>query len=1658
MLSSAAAKGDQNQLLMIMRAQASIVYASDSMSLDLQAMADLTLEEKNARIQRIAQMIRLHMEYAYTTTFANSNNFNLAAQALNSVSKGIFMGPEGFKTVDMVIRESSLKFLDRLTHFIGQMELLGPDDMTVSVTASLGAMSALITSVTRIVDGDNLGNLPPSDVVDAVDWNYGTEVILEPDAEIPLQKDVQVGKNALDTTRFKSKDQVQMIMAVAKKLAKEVARKSVKGETSVYSPHPGCSLTVSKLSEELLARGINFSRASNEVFVQIPKGFCPSKELKDSTCKNTVSLIMTEWPTINYIYPDSSLNLSQSTRTVDIAVFVNDEEIKVKDESKGIKVTIKRSEENLPEPRNVTIEEAEEMAISLPIFYHEVLVERTAAVVNIEVNAEVEDRMIIMVDYEKLPLPENNPLIKLLTDVPLTNKGVRDLLLNDSYVQSRTGRFFVGIASLNEGAEFTKEDLSDLQSRELSQTLTSSYTFRAFTSGCYYFDEEEEEWSSDGLKVVSSNYNETVCETTHFTSFGSGFSPVPQKINFNLIYANAGFTDNLTLYLTLIFSFLSALILFIWARFKDKDDLIKMGVTPLPDNKPEDKYLYELVVFTGSVKEASCKSNIQFILSGDREETVVRNLADNKRTAFHRNGIDSFVVAVPRTLGTLEHLRIWHDNTGPDMYASWHLAFISVRDLQTQENTQFIANRWIGIDRDDGKLDITMESANLDTMGDFSHLYEASKQRNIKDNHLWFSVFYRPRRSRYTRTQRVGVCITFLYLSMVTSLMWYNYDAERTPTDGLILFGPINISTEQILVGIMSLCITYPPVLLAAFIFRRSVPRVRPKSRALVAIRKQRRQQILQSSRDAQRLLSSLPLKSGGDLNDAGDDDDDYRDSREPEDTQKLIIVKNNGNTTFMSKDAYDMNNILKDMKGNKMENEVKEKKSRELEKRKKIRQNNRQRRMLLLPWWCLILAWVLVIVTILLSFIFVWMYGITFGAQKMSKWISSFIITFAFSLLVIETIMVLIRSVIVATLCKKIHMDVDDVDYDELQPLSRNEEWLYDSPDNHEQNRKPRYVHQMEGNRETSLLEELRRKLVQEREILYVIKDVLLYFLFLAILVTMTFGNRDPSAFQMVENFRAAFVKEGDIVWDYKNKVHNTDQYWHWLKNVMLVELRAQNWYNNKPPYGLRGFLDDRANRLLGYGILRQVRIKRNNCRVPDTMKTFASDCSGERGMDLEDHRSFCAFWLDKPLFPNACDIDEFKFKTAEELQAFPMSGKLGVYSGGGFVIALKGRTDEILDRLELLHQLNWIDKQTRAVMLEFAVYNANVNLFGTATVMAEFHPGGGLRPYWRFDATRMLKGNGALDTFVFINELAFTVITVLFTMREIWRCYKQGLWKYISSYWNMAEIAILLISYSSIALYILRYLELREVLKRFEITRGNGYVRLEKAAIFDLGYQYCIAFIVFFSFLKVIKLLQFNKRMDILGFTLGRCWHDLRIFFISFGVFFFSFAVVFYRMFMLQLEEFSDIVASMQMAFSMMLGKFNFDAMAEANAWSPIIFFVFSVSISMILINIMLTIIIMAFTLVKEDLAKRANKYEILDFVVKKSKTYAKIEKEKALPKVSLPVYEFQRTPEQLLSDKAGELVESLNRLLEDDEKIDTSEKLPEAPRRKKPIISSD
>lgn len=199
---------------------------------------------------------------------------------------------------------------------------------------------------------------------------------------------------------------------------------------------------------------------------------------------------------------------------------------------------------------------------------------------------------------------------------------------------------------------------------------------------------------------------------------------------------------------------------------------------------------------------------------------------------------------------------------------------------------------------------------------------------------------------------------------------------------------------------------------------------------------------------------------------------------------------------------------------------------------------------------------------------------------------------------------------------------------------------------------------------------------------------------------------------------------------------------------------------------------------------------------------------------------------------------------------------------------------------------------------------------------------------------------------------------------------------------------------------------MEVQRVLEVFNTTYGNGYVRMEYAALLDLYLLYAVGFIVFFTTVKFIKLLQFNKRMNLLGLTLSHCWDDLQVFFFTFGVIFFTFTTLFFTIFNLQLEEFASFLAALQMSFAMMLGKFDFEAMTQANYLSPIMFFVFSLSTTMILINLMLTIIIRTFTKIKNDLKNKPNKYDIIDYVTSKTMLMLNLRTEKPLPKVSQPV----------------------------------------------------
>jgi hypothetical protein len=163
-----------------------------------------------------------------------------------------------------------------------------------------------------------------------------------------------------------------------------------------------------------------------------------------------------------------------------------------------------------------------------------------------------------------------------------------------------------------------------------------------FSSGCFYFNRITNSWSSFGLETddSSSTLDFIDCSTYHLTEFTSGIFPA--SLNFDSIFARASFLQNLTIYLTVIISATSYAILMIISRSLDKIDEKKLGLVKLKSRFYE-KYLYEIIVYTGQRKEAATDSKVRIYISGSEYQTDAVLLTDPQRPAFRRGGIDSFI-------------------------------------------------------------------------------------------------------------------------------------------------------------------------------------------------------------------------------------------------------------------------------------------------------------------------------------------------------------------------------------------------------------------------------------------------------------------------------------------------------------------------------------------------------------------------------------------------------------------------------------------------------------------------------------------------------------------------------------------------------------------------------------------------------------------------------------------------------------------------------------------------------------------------------------------------------------------------------------------------------------------------------------------------------
>lgn len=362
-------------------------------------------------------------------------------------------------------------------------------------------------------------------------------------------------------------------------------------------------------------------------------------------------------------------------------------------------------------------------------------------------------------------------------------------------------------------------------------------------------------------------------------------------------------------------------------------------------------------------------------------------------------------------------------------------------------------------------------------------------------------------------------------------------------------------------------------------------------------------------------------------------------------------------------------------------------------------------------------------------------------------------------------------------------------------------------------------------------------------------------------------------------------------------------------------------------------------------------------------------------------------------------------------------------------------------LENLKKLEKEFWIDRHTRAVITEFTTYNAQTDLFTIVTMVAEFPASGGVIPFVNIHTARLYNYTSSYMFIVLACEFIFVLFILYFLYRELRKLFREGT-PHFKQFWNICEIVIVVSAGVGIGLNIYRYLKFTNVL---EETRNAPFQfkSFQLAAYWDEMYTFTLAILVTFATIKLNKLLRFNKRMSILSSTLKNAAFSLAMFGLIFGILFLAFSLIGTVVFGSMVNEYRNTASSFTSLLSLMLGKTTFKDLDEANRiLGPLFFFAFMFLVSMVLINMFLSIIIDSYHEVKRDLEKQDNEYEIVDFIIERFKLWSGIGKVPVKPQFRhrhvkwdavqakvKTVYAFKHSRE----DNVTELEDRLEKLLQ-------------------------
>ena len=378
---------------------------------------------------------------------------------------------------------------------------------------------------------------------------------------------------------------------------------------------------------------------------------------------------------------------------------------------------------------------------------------------------------------------------------------------------------------------------------------------------------------------------------------------------------------------------------------------------------------------------------------------------------------------------------------------------------------------------------------------------------------------------------------------------------------------------------------------------------------------------------------------------------------------------------------------------------------------------------------------------------------------------------------------------------------------------------------------------------------------------------------------------------------------------------------------------------------------------------------------------------CDDDYDFFNEDKKNYGLAWKVNSTSAIAANMQKvasaFKYRSASDLNGYPLMGEYNTYWGGGYVYEMRGSVEAMRGNLSALQSSAWIDRQTRAVFVEFALYNPNINMFAVCEFLIEFLPSGSTLAYVRIDPVTLLNHYRGFALATLVCDIIYVAFIIYSMVNEIRLLIKEGK-KHLKDFWSLIEWATIGFSWAAVVIYVYRIYASNEILDFFKKTSGYAYIKMQYVALWNETLGYCLAFCAALGTLKFLKLLRFNKRISFLAATIKHSAKELLAFGFIFFIIYGAFVQLMYLFFQDKTVGFSTFIRAMTTCFQIMLGKFEVQSLMKTHAiLGPLLFSAYNIFIVFILLNMFVSIISDTFAKVRADINKQSDDYHMVKFI---------------------------------------------------------------------------